>query len=358
MQAEDCAPRTKRQETCLDAVEERGKEFAALLKDCSSQLKAEEAKLVAEKREFEAMRSKLREGCPPLPSRIKLNVGGKLFVTSLDTLRTREPGSFLAAMVSGEWKDDLDDQGAFFIDRYTSFDISCALLPLLTTQARRDGKHFRVLLNYLRTGEFVLPQDKSARRELQLELEFYQFENVVAVVMEPFEGSVLQLTDDHRKMLLQWFRQSCEPAATTVDCQLLYRMSRDGPNAETFYASCGGRSQTFLIARSTSGYLFGGYTSGPWTRQVVMDPKSFIFTLTNPYAIAPTKFPVAVHIGALSAAGPTWGAGNDLVFGHTLTSASCNHLQGDSTGRGRVLFTGSNAMQVVEVEVWACRAQQ
>ena len=48
---------------------------------------------------------------------IKLNVGGKIYKTTLDTLR-KDPDSMLCAMFSGrfELKADEDD-GAYFIDR-------------------------------------------------------------------------------------------------------------------------------------------------------------------------------------------------------------------------------------------------
>ena len=48
---------------------------------------------------------------------IKLNVGGKIYKTTLDTLR-KDPDSMLCAMFSGrfELKPDEDD-GAYFIDR-------------------------------------------------------------------------------------------------------------------------------------------------------------------------------------------------------------------------------------------------
>jgi len=50
-------------------------------------------------------------------STIKLNVGGKIYKTTLDTLR-KDPNSMLCAMFSGrfELKADEDD-GAYFIDR-------------------------------------------------------------------------------------------------------------------------------------------------------------------------------------------------------------------------------------------------
>ena len=50
-------------------------------------------------------------------STIKLNVGGKIYKTTLDTLK-KDPDSMLCAMFSGrfELKADEDD-GAYFIDR-------------------------------------------------------------------------------------------------------------------------------------------------------------------------------------------------------------------------------------------------
>ena len=63
-------------------------------------------------------------------STIKLNVGGKIYKTTLDTLR-KDPDSMLCAMFSGrfELKADEDD-GAYFIDR--------------------DGELFRYVLKSLR----------------------------------------------------------------------------------------------------------------------------------------------------------------------------------------------------------------
>jgi len=39
----------------------------------------------------------------------------------------------------------------------------------------RDGTHFRYILNYLRTGQLVVPEDKIIRRELLTEAEFIKF---------------------------------------------------------------------------------------------------------------------------------------------------------------------------------------
>ena len=50
-------------------------------------------------------------------STIKLNVGGKIYKTTLDTLR-KDPDSMLCAMFSGRFELKADEEdGAYFIDR-------------------------------------------------------------------------------------------------------------------------------------------------------------------------------------------------------------------------------------------------
>ena len=50
-------------------------------------------------------------------SKIKLNVGGKIYKTTLDTLR-KDPDSMLCAMFSGKFDLKADEEdGAYFIDR-------------------------------------------------------------------------------------------------------------------------------------------------------------------------------------------------------------------------------------------------
>ena len=70
-------------------------------------------------------------------STVKLNVGGHLFTTSVQTL-TKDPNSMLAALFSGKFEMKPSEEDTFFIDR--------------------DGTHFRFILNYLRSGELVLPE--------------------------------------------------------------------------------------------------------------------------------------------------------------------------------------------------------
>lgn len=83
-------------------------------------------------------------------------------MTSLATLQ-KDPKSFFAVMFSGTWKAELDEDGAYFIDR--------------------DGTHFRYILNYLRHGEeMILPTDNEIRAELEKEAEFYQLDGLLELL--------------------------------------------------------------------------------------------------------------------------------------------------------------------------------
>jgi len=64
------------------------------------------------------------------------------------------PGSMLQAMFSGRFDTKPGEDGSYFIDR--------------------DGTHFRYILNYLRTGQLIVPKDEIIREELLAEAEFYQ----------------------------------------------------------------------------------------------------------------------------------------------------------------------------------------
>ncbi|XP_019157915.1 PREDICTED: FH protein interacting protein FIP2 [Ipomoea nil] len=87
-------------------------------------------------------------------SLVRLNIGGKKFCTTVDTLTQREPDSMLAAMFSGRHTlCQESEKGYIFVDR--------------------DGKHFRHILNWLRDG--VVPTLKDFEySELLREAEYYQ----------------------------------------------------------------------------------------------------------------------------------------------------------------------------------------
>ncbi|KAL9950662.1 hypothetical protein ACROYT_G043195 [Oculina patagonica] len=114
-------------------------------------------------------------------STIKLNVGGKIYKTTLDTLR-KDPDSMLCAMFSGRFELKADEEdGAYFIDR--------------------DAELFRYILNYLRNGELLCPEDGITRKQLLAEAKFYQVQGIIDQLegqTSPFIAAVIT------KVLLLW----------------------------------------------------------------------------------------------------------------------------------------------------------
>uniref|UniRef100_A0A914E0P4 BTB domain-containing protein n=1 Tax=Acrobeloides nanus TaxID=290746 RepID=A0A914E0P4_9BILA len=90
---------------------------------------------------------------------VKLNVGGSLFQTTLDTLCKYD--SMLRAMFSGRMEVLRDSDGYVLIDR--------------------SGKHFGTILNFLRDGTVPLPECKTEVQELLAEAKYYCLQELVAL---------------------------------------------------------------------------------------------------------------------------------------------------------------------------------
>ena len=73
-------------------------------------------------------------------------------------------GSMLQAMFSGRFDTKPSEDGSYFIDR--------------------DGTHFRYILNYLRTGQLIVPEDKVLLKELLAEAQFYRIEGIINKIKE------------------------------------------------------------------------------------------------------------------------------------------------------------------------------
>ena len=151
------------------AVEElmsrKRREFRDEMEAERKELKVEKAAAMEEirkEREKLEEQKKAMEGVYKFQSsKIKLDIGGTKFTTSLETL-CNEPGSMLEAMFSGRHKLVPDEDGYYFVDR--------------------DGTHFRYILNYLRDGtvrEGGLPSGSKSLQELKIEADFYQLQGLL-----------------------------------------------------------------------------------------------------------------------------------------------------------------------------------
>ncbi|ELR24748.1 K+ channel tetramerization subfamily protein [Acanthamoeba castellanii str. Neff] len=96
--------------------------------------------------------------CQEKPELVKLNIGGTRYTTTKATL-TRLEDSFFKALLDGDIPSTLDDQGAYFIDR--------------------EGRYFEPILNYMRTGELLIPPSMPKSAVLA-EADFYCITPVVA----------------------------------------------------------------------------------------------------------------------------------------------------------------------------------
>eukprot|EP01012_Entosiphon_sulcatum_P062621 TRINITY_DN8906_c0_g1_i1.p1 TRINITY_DN8906_c0_g1~~TRINITY_DN8906_c0_g1_i1.p1 ORF type:complete len:461 (-),score=60.02 TRINITY_DN8906_c0_g1_i1:21-1403(-) len=133
-------------------------------------------RLEAERREFEVTQATWQQQQQAMHVNISrvvsedngpigLNIGGTVFVTSLQTLLSDfEPSSMFRALFGGKHEVKRDQQGQVFIDR--------------------DPHHFGSILNYLRTGVMFPPQGETDFEKFMLELEYYCLDNALHRLQE------------------------------------------------------------------------------------------------------------------------------------------------------------------------------
>jgi len=123
-------------------------------------LREEKASIDRDRQLLASQTQIVAENLERFKGRIKLNVGGMKFETTLSTL-ARYPDSMLGTMFSGREGIEVpvDEEGYVFIDR--------------------DGTHFRVILNFLRSGKITFPKDSVEAELLWDELQFYMLEAYV-----------------------------------------------------------------------------------------------------------------------------------------------------------------------------------
>jgi hypothetical protein len=142
--------------------------------------------------------------------------------------------------------------------------------------------------------------------------------------------------------------------------RLAWRGSKDGFTAKKFHSLCDLKGDNIVVIKSTTGHLFGGYCSTAWGKRestCEIAPNSFIFTLTNPYGIPPTKYLPKKDscIYHYSTRGPTFGS--DIWVEDNCNKRKVNkHVFPnrflDTTGKGEKTFTGSRTFTVSDIEVF------
>jgi len=83
---------------------------------------------------------------------------------------------------------------------------------------------------------------------------------------------------------------------------LCYQLSTDGLLAAAQHDQCDSQGPTITLVKSTQGFVFGGYASQPFLSGgvAIEDPNAYLFTLSNPSSIPPTRFPIMQNSLALT----------------------------------------------------------
>lgn len=121
------------------------------------------AVLELERKQFEQQKKVVAQIIQGQSGRVRVNVGGHFYDTSLATL-TKDAHSMLSAMFSGRYGLIQDADGSYFIDR--------------------DGTHFRYILNFLRDNTVIVPPNYLLHMELLKEADFYQLDGLAEIIKQ------------------------------------------------------------------------------------------------------------------------------------------------------------------------------
>ena len=287
---------------------------------------------------------------------VKVNVGGTIFCTSRSTL-TRK--------IKKENGDEF--YGTHLLQGlFEELETNTSQIPFID----RDPAYFNYILDYLRdpNEELLLTDDEFILKKILREAKFFMLDGLSVKI------------EDHLSIILMKFNSSIINTNQVKDLiqlcgfpdrqrfKLLYRATVHGFSALNFHSKCDKQSNTLTIIKSTSGNIFGGFTSKSWSRANtwVNDPEAFIFSLINSQE-KPIKFdckypPHAIFCRA--DCGPSFGSGHDIHIcndSNTNQSSYCslyNSYKNDQfnflyrTEETRSFLAGSDKFLTTEIEVF------
>eukprot|EP00026_Physarum_polycephalum_P011172 Phypoly_transcript_11374.p1 GENE.Phypoly_transcript_11374~~Phypoly_transcript_11374.p1 ORF type:complete len:383 (-),score=71.38 Phypoly_transcript_11374:32-1180(-) len=327
----------------LKATEERikmrNKELEAREKMC----KDKERQVIRKEKEAEAkmgkikeMELKLLENSNKIPNLVNLNVGGHRFTVPKSQL-LQHPGSYFHALLFSSYNQELNKE--YFIDR--------------------DPEIFSLILAFLKSGD-PLELARFSLSAIQAEFAFYNIPMPSLPKSSPFD---IDKSMDSGEFLTLAAISSLKLWLPKKKFSLMYKASRDGFAASEFHKRCDNRGPTLTLIHSSLGYTFGGYSPLPrdLSGSHFVHPASFIFSLTNPHALPPTKFLLSPGESRVVQCQTT----NGPIFGNDICVDSNSHLENsasvfnfpdfysDTTGKGYLIFTGSRNFITREIEVYA-----
>ncbi|CAF1123514.1 unnamed protein product [Adineta ricciae] len=348
---------------CLNDYELKLQQFYLQTDALQQEQEEKEANLINATTEWLDIKAKLGSTTASLNQKVKLNIGGTYYESTISTLTKYTSGNnaYFKALFSRQWhleKDSKDE--SIFIDR--------------------DGYLFGFILQYLRTGRITIDEKCDLlQRDLALEADFYGLSSLTSLlnvssskVEQPsqsqqethsknlYSGTNI-LSVEYQQQLNNLF--GCE----NQQWQLIYSASRDGYTAKAFHQICDSCWPTMTVIRSKNGFIFGGFTTVAWssTTQYRADALAFLFTLKNPHNIEPTKYVIREQairfaVSHLAKDGPIFGSNcNGAIDLYLKSPFNANgnrtffpQTYRDTTEKNRTTFTGDPYFSCDDVEVF------
>ena len=257
-----------------------------------------------------------------------------------------------------------------------------------------NKKYFKNISDYkegsvfVSSDEEIFKESKSfyGKEELIINHRYYNF-NILEkknIYIDYIDSKILCNDFYYQQILKKWLKKpNCLCNEKNLDSiRLLYRGSRDGFKAEDFHRLCDKKGETLVIIKSTNNYIFGGYTSINWdstkwngkcgkynNARRQGEGLEFVFTLKNPHGIPPEKFNIKDvwldhSICCDINLGPIFGCNDIRIENNCNTNSNSfgyydfvpgEYCFNDTTGKKRMLFTGSSTYKVEEIEVFLIR---
>ena len=135
-----------------------------------------------------------------------------------------------------------------------------------------------------------------------------------------------------------------------VRFELIYRMTRDGVDFNTFHRLCDNIAPNLLLIKDYKNNIFGGFTNASWEKKDLHknDPESFLFSLNKNRKYYP-KHKEYETIYCYNNYGP-WFWGGDIGFQSTDMSQCISYGTGDYLNESLSSNKAGNYFQVQEVE--------
>jgi len=205
-----------------------------------------------------------------LGPKIKLDVGGTIFATSLTTLTLKD--SYFVSMFSGRWELKPQEDGSYFIDR--------------------DPFVFRHILNFLRDGQIDLEVlTKAELKALTVEAKFYLLQPLIDL-LEPQLFPIQICTTTSNTLPLQFLPASPYTLSKNNKCATLFT------NANTVVSifgnikvSSGSHSWKVKILKMTTSIMVGVVPSDADNMKVLYNTKGWYFHCFDStlYSTSPTN---------------------------------------------------------------------